>query len=93
MLYRIITEDCGNTIAVLDKVKKHFQCFTIYNARGFWDEKLELSLIIELDDCGAPEVGDYGFKYRVDSVAYAIKNLNNQDSVLVQAIPCNSKLI
>ena len=90
MLYRIITEDCGNTPAVLAIVNKHLDCYTYSGAVGSWKGRPEPSLVIEVDDLG--EDIDSTFS-KVYNTAHAIKTLNKQDSVLVQEILSNSKLI
>ncbi len=92
MLYRIKTEDCGNTFAVLGIVNKFFDCYS-YSTKevGVWKGIAEPSLIIEIDNVDNEAPIDFG--YRVEDVARKIRILNKQQSVLVQKWPVDSKLI
>ena len=87
MLYRILTEDKGNTPAVTDIVAYAFGAFTCYSARGMWEGKNESTLIIEVDTLGRDRLEE------VRKVADKIKVLNGQDAVLVQQIRTQSFLI
>ena len=86
MLYRIITED-RNRYDTEQLVSDHFSDFTLIGATGFWQGKLEDSLIIEINT----DVLNAG--YRIGVLAKLIKVQNKQEAVLVQEIPCKSSLI
>ena len=87
MLYRILTEDKGNATAVTDIVAYAFGAFTCYSARGMWEGKSKLTLIIEVDTLGRDRLNE------VRTVADKIKVLNSQDAVLVQQVETHSFLI
>lgn len=86
MIYRILTENI-NKDEVLKIVNEKFNGYTVYEGVGVWQGKREGNLTIEIDTLG--EVGNL----QVYHVAYAIKDLNKQECVLVQKIASDSKLI
>ena len=83
MLYRIITED-KNQCKVLDLVKWYLCGATIYHAKGLWKRQWENSLIIEMANVENAIVAQ---------LVQEIKELNQQDVVMVQEIACDSYLI
>ncbi|KKK51353.1 hypothetical protein LCGC14_3115790 [marine sediment metagenome] len=85
MLYRIITEN-KNYDHIVEIVKVYFTGFTIIKAQGYWKNTAEHSLIIEI-------VTDKANRNQIDHIAYNIKKRNEQQAVLVQSIPVESKLI
>jgi len=85
MLYRVITEDKDRT-NIESWVGVFFEGFTIYPATGYWKGKRENSLVIEID--AFPD--DPQLVYRL---AYALKYINHQEAVLVQAFEVHSTLI
>lgn len=87
MLYRIFTEN-KNRGKVTDLIKKYFADFTIFTAFGYWQGRGEDSLIIEIYKPDHIHVG-----YKIGELAKVIKELNNQDAVLVQEIECKANLI
>jgi len=86
MLYRIITED-KNRDGIVDIVKEYFDGFTLIPAIGYWQGIKENSLIIEID------VKHPLSKYRIKVIAKRIKELNEQQAVIVQQINVKSELI
>lgn len=80
MLYRIYTEYLGQSgnQNIEMAVSQYFDSFTIFRAEGYWKNQKELSTIVEIVAENAER--------RINSIANAIKRLNNQESVLVQAI-------
>ena len=65
-------------------ISEHTGGFTIIEAAGFWKGKPEHTLIIEIVgiDCST-----------ANKIARAIKKLNNQESVLIQAIEIKGHFI
>lgn len=77
MLYRIFTEDL-NQDKIEQIITESYPGFTIHKAQGFWRLQKEDSLIIEIvteDD-----------EAKVNAIARAIKEANEQEAVLVQKI-------
>ena len=87
MLYRILTER-KNTKQVEGIVSKYFTGYTILKADGYWKRERENSLIIEIDTNGGgnPKTN----KVKLNAIADAIKRLNQQQAVLIQAIPVDA---
>ena len=85
MLYRILTED-KNDDELLKLVSERFSGFTVYEARGFWEQKIEFSFIIEIDDHEFREL-------EVRELCRKIKRLNKQKAVLLQKIECRSEYV
>lgn len=84
MLYRILTEDKNHE--ELEKLAaKHFPGFTLVRGQGFWRLQKEDTLIIEI-------VAD-DIDVKINTLALAIKQLNNQEAVLVQKIQNQQWLI
>lgn len=77
MLYRICTED-KNRRQLTDLIDQHFDGYTLYTVEGRWKGKPEDALVIELASHGAFS--------RVKVLAEAIKELNQQESVLIEVI-------
>lgn len=88
MLIRILTEN-KNFQDVVKLTREKFVGATFIKAEGMWRSDMEHSLIIELD-ISKQENEQIE---RAEKLAYAIKKLNHQESVLVQYIPCESKMI
>jgi len=84
--YRIYTEDKNRECIIALTVKK-FDSFTVYNAQGYWKGQAEDSLVIEIID------EDKDIRYRVNTLAYEIKILNQQEGVLIQIVNCETELI
>ena len=82
-LYRIFTEDVsvGNIQRAL---AAHNLDYTLIHGQGCFEGITEFSLIIEIVGHSRAEI---------DSVALAIGRANHQQSVLVQAIPCELAFI
>jgi hypothetical protein len=85
MLYRILTED-KNREKVEAIVGTYFDGFTVIEATGYWKGTKEKSLVIEIwtDDNARSDI---------NVVAKRIKEVNNQEAVLVQAFQCEGRLI
>jgi len=86
MLYRITTEDKNRNV-IVHIVKEYFDGFTLIPAIGYWQGIKENSLIIEID------VKHPLSKYRMRTLAKRIKELNEQQAVMVQRINVKSELI
>jgi hypothetical protein len=84
-LYRICTEQ-KNVKQVEAIVNNHFQGFSIYFGRGYWQGTREDSMTIEI-------VGSEMDYLRVREIATAIKTFNGQEAVLVQTLDIESELI
>ena len=78
-LYQIRTED-KNFNKIQELLNVAFDGYTINSCFGSWKRQLEASLVIEIltDD-----------KELVYAVAEKIKELNDQESVLVIELPCD----
>ena len=85
-LYRIITED-RNYIRVKELVSSYFDGFTIYKANGVYSGDNEPALIIEIDTL------DKTCCSTILRIVKEIKDMNNQECVLLQVIECISHLI
>jgi hypothetical protein len=87
MLYRIITEDKNPTLLEA-LLQSHVAGYSILHADGFFKGNnqwyTEHSVVIELGDCS---------KQVVHAIAKEIKARNNQEAVLIQAIPTFSELV
>ena len=80
MLYRIFTEDTNQE--KIEKIcTKHFPGFTIIKSAGYWRLQKEKSLIIEI----VTEDTDV----KINCLAREIKDVNKQESVLIQKIKNN----
>lgn len=80
MLYRIFTED-KNRLDVQMIVSDKFDGFTMLYGEGFYKGKPEPTLVIEIDTLNEKE--EY---YKVIDIANQIRQINQQESVLVQEI-------
>ena len=86
MLYRIFTEN-KNPDGITAIVRQYFDGFTIFTAKGYWRHEEEQSLIIEIYS-DAESAG-----YTVGNIAKEIKELCQQENILVQEIKCKAHLI
>ena len=90
MLYRILTEDKQPDV-VDSLVQQYLEDATVSRARGVWRRQWENSLIISVSVAGNDEtrlVHD-----AVLALAAAIKQVNQQEAVLVQTFACESLLV
>lgn len=85
MLYRVLTENV-NRAGIERIVASHFDGFTIFTGIGYWKGSMEASLTIEID---APEA-DF---YMVQLVAIEIKELNNQECVMIQQFAVQTVMV
>jgi len=86
-LHRICTEN-KNYEAILDRLDMQFPGgYTIINANGAWQGKREKSLIIEVVSDAPSIESDIG------KLAYWLKKYNEQETVLVQVIEIDSRLL
>lgn len=83
MLYRLYTEDKPN---LTELAGNHFKGFTVTPAVGYWKGNQESSKVIEI-------VGNQSMKPEVKKLAREIKQVNNQESVLLQELPNDSEFI
>ncbi len=86
-VFRIYTEDL-NRAGIEALVSQRFPGFTIIPANGYWEGHHEESLVIEVI---AP--GNERSVKVVHELAESIRELNNQDSVLVTRARVDSHLI
>jgi len=84
-MFRICTENV-NQDEIAKIVGKKFDAFNLVTGVGFWKGQKENSLTIEI-------VGDDIKIDDINSIATEIKNVNNQDAVLVQKIENKNWLI
>ena len=94
MLYRIITEDKGTSYTqdIVDLVTSRFRSFTLYYGLGYWKGKPESNLTIEIYmDLNPGEEKE--ILEKVQFLAFDIRDLLNQESVLVQALPCEGVFV
>lgn len=83
MLFRLYTEKSENLPEI---VNQYFNNFSIVNSTGFYQGKQENSQIIEI-------VNNKTVKPKIKKLAENIKQVNNQDSVLLQELENNSETI
>lgn len=79
MLYRIVTEN-KNRDRIEGLIADKFEGFTVISAKGYYKNKAEKSLIIEV--C-SNELSDFD---KLTELAGKIKEVNKQESVLVQKV-------
>jgi len=84
MLYRIFTED-KNTESLEKLLNKYYEGFTLVKATGFWRLQKENSLIIEIITDDAEAI--------INKLAKDVKELNQQEAVLIQKIQNNQWLV
>ena len=84
MLYRICTEDT-NRRQLTDLIDQHFDGYTLYTVEGRWKGKAEDALIIE--------IASHGTFSRVKVLAEAIKELNQQEPVLIEVVPSENSFV
>lgn len=82
-LYRLFTENV-NKEWICQCISRHFPGFTLLEGIGYWEGQGERSLCIEI-------VTEDADKVRI--ISHAIKEHNKQDSILVQKISIEGKLI
>ncbi len=86
-MFRIVTENV-NRAGLEALLKERFSGFTIYEARGHykgaerWYD--EASLVIEIAGAG---------RAQVESAACAIRELNQQEAVLIEEVPARSVVL
>ena len=91
MLYRIYTEN-KNREQVEAIVARRFSGFTISAATGYWQGQREDSLVIEVippESLRYPELAGNN----IQGIAEDIQALNQQESVLIQQVECESWLV
>lgn len=87
MLYRLFTEDINRDV-IETLAKSVFDAFTIFNGKGYWGGRAENSLILEVVGQDTPELAT---KFR--GLARRIKEVNNQQAVLIQSLANCSEMI
>ena len=87
MLHRIYTEDI-NQENIKKIVNEYYPGYTLLVGTGYWQGKPEDCLIIEIvtDDIDI-------HKYNIKAIAAEIKQINKQDSVLIQSLHNTQELI
>ena len=100
MLTILATEDV-NKEGILDILDKYLEGYTVVKAKGTWQGVPENSLLIYI--VGTPfkplpntvtKGGEYGhstnrqFTPYMDEIVKEIKDINDQDSIMVLTIPC-----
>ena len=78
MLTILATEDV-NKEAILDLLDANLSGYTISSTCGVWEGTRENSLFIYVVNAESETIED---------VAYKIKEMNNQESIMVLTIPC-----
>ena len=78
MLTILATEDV-NKEAILDLLDKYLEGYTVASTCGIWHGVRENSLFIYIVDAD-PEI--------IDEIVKEIKEMNNQECVMVLTIPC-----
>lgn len=81
MLYRLWTEDT-NRAGITLVCDLALDSYTLFTADGVWKGTHEKALCIEVETGCKPDL--------LLQLARTIKNMNGQDAVLVQMIPCDS---
>lgn len=85
MLYRIFTEK-KKVHRTIELVSEYFSGFTCYPVTGYWKGTKEQSLCIEI-------VASIHQKTAINCLCEDIKQLNNQESVLMQELGGSSDYI
>jgi len=85
MLYRIYTENKNKT-KIKNLTNKFFEGFTLLDGIGYWKNKAEKALIIEI-------IGNKNIEKKINLLAKKIKITNCQQAVLIQKIKNNSYFI
>ena len=78
LLTILATEDV-NKECILDLLDANLEGYTIASTCGIWHGAREHSLLIYIVDA-EPET--------IEDVTYKIKEMNNQESIMVLTIPC-----
>ena len=96
MLYHIVTQN-KNRSDIITLLCRHFGGFTLIRATGVYTDKvgthIEPALVIEIDDIGDKNRSPRPFAYAIRTIVEAIKEMNQQDCVLLQKITSESELI
>jgi hypothetical protein len=96
MIIRICTED-KNSERVRELCAKRFDAFTIYRGMGAWKRKLEPSMTIEIavlgDNALDRAINEKNTKTEALKLSQDIKQLNNQEAVLIEFIESQNVLI
>ena len=95
MIIRICTED-KNHIRVRELCTKRFDAFTILHGMGCWKGQLEPALTIEIAVLPGENLGEVdiqGEKSHAILLAQQIKDLNDQEAVLIEYIESTNVLI
>ena len=81
MLARICTEDT-NSERTRELCQKYLEGFTLLRGMGVWKDQLEPALVIEVAHFG--QVNKTEFKDKIVRLAKAIKDMNQQEAVLIE---------
>ena len=85
--YKICTEE-KNIDLILNEVSAMFSCFKISRGIGYWKGNEEQALTIEI--VASDSFHDAAL---VRALAHSIRLLNNQESVLIIATPCQASFV
>jgi len=88
MLYRIYIEDYDRP-TIVRLVLRYFHAFTILEGVGYFQERQESSVVIEIDSTGQ----DYNARARIHSLIKELKSEGNQEEVLLQVMPVSTYLL
>lgn len=86
-MYRIATENV-NKPWIENLISKHFDGFSMIDQIGYWKGIKENSLVIEIQ--GNDSVSDTGSSdeaRKIEEICFGIKEMNHQESVLLQVVP------
>ena len=90
MLYRILTEDI-NRREIVRIVARNYDAFTVTPGERYWQGYTESSLVIEIEVPNGPRALEH--LERVQRIAREIKELNEQEAVMVQRFEVSAQLI
>lgn len=85
-LYRISTENL-NKPGIESIVSKHFDGFSVIEQTGYWKGVKENSLVIEIQGDDAVSGVSPEEARKIEEICFGIKDLNHQESVLLQVVP------
>ena len=86
MLYRIFTEN-KNRPGIESIVNEYALGYTIMTGVGYWQGQREKSLIIEVDGATANTINS------IRHIAQRIKDLNGQQSVMIQQLDTSTSFV
>lgn len=91
MIWRIYTENVNLDEIIRSASLRFPGGFTVFKGLGYWKDKVELSVCLEIVELDRNKVMDT--ELVVHSLAETIRAANGQDAVLVVSIPATATLI